>query len=68
MTELRVRTGRPQPAARPTLVDHIDRVIDRLYQLRRCAANERRSHGTTEQLLDGLDATGTYLKRAARGA
>jgi hypothetical protein len=59
---------RAQPAARKlTMAEQIESQIDRLYQLRSIAANERRPHRDTEQLIDGLDETGRILRRIARG-
>ena len=69
-TRLVIRTGRPAarpPAKPPTLAEQISDRIDELLRLQQLAANDRRGHALTEQLLDGLFANGRAISRLGRG-
>jgi hypothetical protein len=61
------RATAPRSPRVKTLAEQIEAAIDRLYELRSVAANERRRHSDTEKLLDGLDDTGRALRHLARG-
>ncbi|TVV75557.1 hypothetical protein [Sphingomonas solaris] len=59
--------AQPLPERRLSLSEQISEQVDRLCSLAVVAADERRPHQRTEQLLDGLDEVGRACRRLGRG-
>lgn len=54
--------------AQPTLAEQLESAASRIHSLAFDAANERRSHQATEDLLDAIANEGQQLRALGRGA